>query len=122
MKSIYMVKDIQKEWFQLEVEAAQAGLGSQIATAENLQRVNMALTNQSKLIGELLTKLQHEYTMQTAGSLSGARWDLVNFIEKKPIFNEEMAEFGLEELRKYEKEKMSYDSKAFSFDANNLNI
>ena len=122
MKSIYMVKDIQKEWFQLEVEAAQAGLGSQIATAENLPRVNMALTNQSKLIGELLTKLQHEYTMQTAGSLSGARWDLVNFIEKKPIFNEEMAEFGLEELRKYEKEKMSYDSKAFSFDANNLNI
>jgi len=109
MKSIYLVKDIQKEWLQLELEAAQAGPGSQIATAENLPRVNMALTNQSKLIGELMAKLQHEYTLQTAGSLSGARWELVNFIEKKPIFNEEMAEFGLEDLRKFEKEKMSYD-------------
>ena len=121
MKSIYLGKDIQKEWLQLEIEAAQAGPGSQIATAENLPRVNMALANQSRLIRELVTKLQHEYTMQTAGSLSGSKWDLVNFIEKKPIFNEEMAEFGLEDLRKFEKEKMSYDSKA-SFDANNINI
>ena len=110
MRSIYLVKDIQKEWLQLETEAAQ--VGTPIATQENLPRVNLALANQGKMVGDLLSKLQHEYTMQTTGSLSGSKWDLVTFIEKKPIFNEEMAEFTLEDMRKFEKEKMSYDSKA----------
>ena len=119
MRSIYLVKDIQKEWLQLETEAAHAG--TSIATQENLPRVNLALTNQGKMVGDLLSKLQHEYTMQTTGSLSGSKWDLVTFIEKKPIFNEEMAEFTLEDMRKFEKEKMSYDSKAdFAKKSNNL--
>ena len=56
------------------MEAEQAG--TQVAKADNLPRVNLALKNQEKKLNTLLHSIKNEYSMQTAANLSKMNWSL----------------------------------------------
>ena len=109
VRSIYQVQDIKKEMASLKSDAALAN--TEIATADNLPMVNLAIYNQDLLLDELLTDIRKEYTMQVTANISSQKWSLVKHMEHQPIFNEELSTMTYEQLRELEREKMKIDRK-----------
>ena len=110
MKSIHMMDDVDKCWGKLGEEAALEQRG--VATPNNLARVNKAIVDQANVFVGLREHFVKELGAQNMASHSVLGWGLVKHVETVPQYNKSAIGLGLEDVRKAEKDLISYRSES----------
>ena len=78
----------------------------ELATKDNVAEVNLSIKELTKQLAELKTTVMHEVDMQTIAATSPLGWKVVKQLE---VGTRQYATCSSEDVRKAEKEKMSYD-------------
>lgn len=105
MKSLHHMEDLEAVWGKLAKEAEEEA--RDVATVDNLPRINKAIMEHAKIVVEHKSHIRKELTAHTVASNSPMGWNLVNHNEAAPMYDENL-DMDQEAVRKAERDYMQY--------------